>query len=135
VAQQAILDNKQVTLYYHTDTKIVHHVYHHGIGGAHLKEALNTGVDLLHKHKAIKWLSDNRAIEGHSEEESDWVNNVWLPNAINAGWKYWALVVPESVMGRMNAAEFVQSFHEQGIWVTVTTDPEAAMDWLLSRDA
>jgi len=126
-----VIDNQYVTLYYHTDLKIVHHIYHPGVGGDYLKEELNRGVELLREHGACKWLSNNSAIEGVTDEETAWINTHWLPEAIAAGWKYWALVVPESVMGRMNMVTFVDEFSNMGVKVRVFTDPEAAMDWLI----
>ncbi len=127
---KTIIDNQHVKLFYHPDTKIVHHRYEATIGGKVLQEALNTGVELLKKYGAVKWLSDNRAISAHTDEEAEWVNTVWLPNAIAAGWKFWALVVPDSVIGRMNMNEFVQTFYEMNVRIMVTTDPDEAMGWL-----
>lgn len=129
-----VLDNEHVTLYYHEDEKIVHHIYHPSIGGNALREALNTGVDLLKQYDATKWLSDNREIAGHTEEETDWINQNWLPNAIDAGWKYWALVVPHSYAARINMNEFVTSFYDMGVRVMVFVDPDEAREWLLEVD-
>lgn len=129
-----VLDNKHVTLFYHEDKRMVHHVYKPTIGGEHLKEALNTGIELLQKHGANKWLSDNRAIQAHTEEEGQWVNNDWLPRAIDAGWKYWALVVPDNIMARFNMGEFIEIFHNMGVRVMVFTQPEDAMLWLEKVD-
>ncbi|HRF94498.1 MAG TPA: hypothetical protein PLZ51_04870, partial [Aggregatilineales bacterium] len=105
-----IIDNPHVKLFYHQDTKIVHHIYGPTIGGDFLQEELNAGVDLLKKYGAIKWLSDNRELEEHTREDTDWINNDWLPRAIATGWKYWALVVPNSFMARVNMIEFTESF-------------------------
>ncbi|PJF32355.1 MAG: hypothetical protein CUN51_01620 [Candidatus Thermofonsia Clade 1 bacterium] len=129
-----IIDNQYVTLWFHEDTGIVHHVYRHGIGGDYLKEALMRGTDYLIERKAFKWLSDNRDIEGVTDEESQWIDTVWLPRTMEAGWKYWALVVPESVMGRMNMIQFIESFANHDVMVRVFTDPDKAMDWLINVD-
>lgn len=129
-----LIDNQYVTLWFHEDTGIVHHVYRRGIGGDYLKEALTRGTDYLIERKAFKWLSDNRDIEGVTDEESQWIDTVWLPRTIEAGWKYWALVVPESVMGRMNMMQFIESFANRGVMVRVFTDPDKAMDWLINVD-
>jgi hypothetical protein len=129
-----LIDNQYVTLWFHEDTGIVHHVYRRGIGGDYLKEALMRGTDYLIERKAFKWLSDNRDIEGVTDEESQWIDTVWLPRTMEAGWKYWALVVPESVMGRMNMIQFIESFANRGVMVRVFTDPNKAMDWLINVD-
>lgn len=129
-----LIENQYVTLYYHEDKGIIHHIYRLGIGGDYLKEELLTGTDYLKKHSLTKWLSDNRAIEGVTDEEAQWINTYWLPPTIAAGWKYWALVVPDTVMARMNMFQFVMEFAEKGVRVMVFTDPDKAMDWLETID-
>lgn len=134
MARITILENDYVSLYFHTDKKIVHHIYKPPIGGEHLKHALNTGVKLLKEYNAVKWLSDNRAIDATTEEETHWINTTWLPNAMDAGWQYWALVVPGTIKARMNMNEFVTAFYEEGVRVMVFTDPDEAMYWLENVD-
>jgi hypothetical protein len=125
-----VIDDKFGSLVYHSDKKIVHHCFHHELDSVHFRNILNTGIELLKQHKAVKWLSDNREIGPHSEEDGTWTNNDWLPRVIAAGWKYWALVVPNDVKARMNMSEFVNSFYEMGVRIMVFTDVEQAMEWL-----
>ena len=125
-----VLDNDHLTLYFHEEKMMVHHTYKPPIGGEYLKEGLNVGVDFLRQYGAKKWLSDNRAIEGHTEQETEWINTDWLPRAIAAGWEFWALVVPHDIAARMNMAEFVNSFYEMGVRVQVFVDLDEAMTWL-----
>ncbi len=96
-------------------------------------EGLNVGTDLLIEHDATKWLSDNRAIAGHTDEESHWINTEWLPRTIAAGWRFWALVVPHDVAARMNMVQFVNEFYAHGIRVQVFTDDDHAMKWLAAQ--
>jgi hypothetical protein len=117
-------------LFYHPSSKIIHHQFGRDLTSDDLRDVLNRGVDLLKEHGATKWLSDNRAIEPHSKEDSDWVNSNWLPRAIAAGWKFWALVVPDSTKARMNMREFVEEFYNRGVRVMVFIDIEEAMHWL-----
>lgn len=128
-----IFDNELIWMGFHTDTKIIHHRYYHGLTSHYLREGLNTGVDLLREEGATKWLSDNRQVDAHSPEDTEWINTDWLPRAIEAGWKYWALVVPKETIALMNMSEFVNSFYEMGVWVSVFTDPDEAMHWLETR--
>ena len=134
MAATKIIDNEFVTLYCDIDNQIIHHIYRGKVSGDVLKKALNTGTDYLIKHNLTKWLSDNRASEGHTDEDSQWINEVWLPRTIKAGWKYWALVVPETIIARMDLVKYVESFYEQGVHVRVTPDPDEAMEWLLNID-
>ncbi|MBC8170053.1 MAG: hypothetical protein H7X77_00205 [Anaerolineae bacterium] len=134
MADITVIDNKYAKLEYHTDTKIVHHTFHESLDTEHMKLVLNTGIDLLKQHHAVKWLSDNRALNPHSEEDGTWVNNDWLPRVIAAGWKFWALVVPDDVRGRMNMAEFVDMFYAKGVRIMVFSKFDEAMHWLENVD-
>ena len=127
---QEILHNDHATLYYHEDEKIVHHVFHQPIGGDDFRSVLTHGVDLMAENEATKWLSDDRKNSGVNEEDTQWVHETWFDSAKEAGWKYWALVVPEEVSGRMNMTQFVDMIYEAGIRVMVFSDPDEAMDWL-----
>ena len=49
---------------------------------------------------------------------------------MKSGWKFWALVVPESVMARMNLKEFVDLYFQKGLRIMVFTKPDEAMEWL-----
>lgn len=129
-----VIDNQYAHLVFHTDAKIVHHTFHHALDSANLRLVLNTGVDLLKKHGATKWLSDNREIEAHSEEDTEWINSVWIRNAVEAGWKYWALVVPHDFLAQVNMVDFVNTFYEKGVRIMVFTALDEAMQWLTSID-
>ncbi len=76
--------------------------------------------------------SDNHLFNDLPQEDNDWIGSVWLPKAIEAGWKYWALVVPEAEAGRMNMVQFVTNFANMGVETRVFTDPDQAMEWLVS---
>jgi hypothetical protein len=129
-----VLSNKYFDLLFHEDTKIIHHIYKPLMSSDQLKELLSAGTDLMEKYRSTKWISDNRQlVNTFSDEAAQWVNNVWLPRTVKAGWKYWAMVVPDSVIGRADHIKYVESFHNTGIWVTVYTTVEPAMDWLESR--
>lgn len=129
-----VLSNQHFDLFFHEDKKIVHHVFKPAMGSAQLAEVLSAGTDLLEKYGATKWLSDNRDLAvAFSDEAAQWTNEVWLPRTVNAGWKFWAMVVPEALIGREDHVKYVESFYEKGVWVTVHTEVEPAMKWLEAR--
>jgi hypothetical protein len=119
---------------YYTDKKIIHHHYFKGLNSEYLRAGLNRGNELLQEYGAAKWLSDNREVTAHSPEDTEWINTDWLPRAIAAGWKYWALVVPYDTIARMNMKEFVEAFYEMGVWVMVFEHVGDAMYWLETVD-
>ena len=129
-----IINNKFATLVYHTEAKIVNHTFHKPIGGNEFREVLTTGAETLKKYGASKWLSDDRNNSALSPEDTEWSKTVWFPQSFEAGWKYWALVVPEDMMARMNLKEFVDSYAEQGLRIMVFVTPDEAMAWLQKID-
>jgi hypothetical protein len=91
------------------------------------------GTEVLRQNKAEKWLSDDRNNNALTTEDQNWANNVWFPETARAGWKYWALVQPEKVTGQMNMKKQANVVTSGGVTVGTFNDPEAAMDWLVSR--
>jgi hypothetical protein len=126
-----IIDNDHATLVFHEDKKIVHHTWKKAIEGDNFRNVLLSGIDLLKKHEAHKWLSDDRGMTAPlSEEDTEWSQAEWFPRAKEAGWQFWALVVPPDVKSRINLSEFVFNYSQQGLRVAVFTTPEDAMKWL-----
>jgi len=132
MAQITVIDNPNITLWYHPDTKIVHHQIHKFTSGQLLRDSLIAGAELFEKHQACKWLSDDRLSGPVAQEDKDWNAVNWVPRVRKAGWKYWALVVPEKTVAQMNLRRFQEEFSKSGVTVQTFTDPEAAMKWLTS---
>ncbi len=130
-----VLKNEFATLTYHPDARIVHHTFHQPISGAEFRSVLNTGAETLQKYGAAKWLSDDRKNMALPEDDTQWSMTDWFPRAVRAGWKYWALVVPPDFLARLNLAEFVESYFEQGLRIMVFTEPDEALEWLRNVDA
>lgn len=126
-----VLDNEFATLMYHDDLKVVHHSFKKAIGGEPFRNLLMTGVEVMRKNEAHKWLSDDRGMTAPlPEEDTAWSQAEWFPRAKEAGWQFWALVVPPDVKSRINLSEFVFNYSQQGLRVAVFTAPEEAMKWL-----
>lgn len=128
-----VINNEYATLVYQPEQKIVYHTFHKPLTSADFRLVLNTGAELFAKHHACKWLSDDRGNSALSPEDSEWAMKDWFPRVLQAGWKFWALVVPEDIMARMNLKQFVDSYFEQGLRIMVFTDPKEAMEWLESQ--
>jgi hypothetical protein len=130
INENIIIQSDYATLLYHPDKKIVHHIFHKPIGGQPFRDVLLAGLETLKANGAQKWLSDDRANAALPTEDTDWAQSVWFPQVRDAGWKYWALVVPDDIMGRINMVEFTESYFQKGIRIMVFTDPVEAQQWL-----
>ncbi len=132
MADLTVIDNEFATLVYHEEMKIVHHTFHKAISGEEFRAILNAGAGLLQKYGAQKWLSDDRNNSALTPEDTLWSKTDWFPRAFQAGWKYWALVVPPDIAARMNLKEFVDTYYELGLRTMVFVEPEEALEWLES---
>jgi hypothetical protein len=126
------LDNEFASVRIYTEKHLIHHQFKKYIYGDSFREALSTGAELLEKHRATKWLSDDRANAALSKEDTEWATSVWFPRVKKAGWKTWAVVLPKMVIGQMNMQAFVARYKKEGIDARVFESPEDAMKWLES---
>lgn len=127
-----VLENKTATLVYHPEQRIVHHTFHQFVFGEAFRAILTTGAELMEKHRATKWLSDDRGNSALSEADADWAVKTWQPRVMKAGWKYWAVVLPARVVGQMNMQRWLKLYSDQGITAQVFSEPTAALAWLES---
>jgi hypothetical protein len=54
MSKTVVLDNEWFTIWYYTDTKIVHSQIHQFIYGERFKECVDTIAKLMEKHRAKK---------------------------------------------------------------------------------
>jgi len=99
--------------------------------GDELHSAFNSGYDQIKKANGNKWLSDNRGLPVYKQEDVVWINEDWFPRMLNANWKYWALVEPESAIGLMVMKKFA-FYAERGITLQVFKNIEESLAWLNS---
>lgn len=133
MAKVTIVDNPNISLWFHSDSKIIHHQLHKYTFGEPLRDALVKGAEHMGKNGGCKWLSDDRAGGPLPPEDLEWNKTVWIPQVMKAGWKFWALVLPEKAVAQMNMKRFQAEFASAGVTVQTFSDPESAMKWLESQ--
>jgi hypothetical protein len=127
---ETIMDNEFITMWYHHDTKILHHQIHKYVFGENFRSALETGVATLVKYGADKWLSDDQSYAALQKEDMDWGRNVWSPKALKAGWKHWAIVLPKSIIGQMSHRRLLDGYVNTELNVNVFGNVAEGMAWL-----
>jgi hypothetical protein len=128
-----VLENEQITIWYHPETKIVHHQMHQYTHGQAFRDALTAGAEAMKKHRATKWLSDDRKNPVLTADDQKWATDYWQPQVIKAGWKYWAIVQPERLLAKARMDLLAEKFTKLGVEVKMFGDPQEAMKWLTSR--
>jgi hypothetical protein len=130
MAVVTIIDNPYATLWYHPEKRIVHHRIHQFISGKTFRDLLLTGTEVLTKHQATKWLSDDRMNAVLRPEDVEWSHEHWFPQTALAGWKFWAIVQPEKTVGQVTMKNLAATYGKYGITSKGFTDPNEALWWL-----
>ncbi|MCI0712031.1 MAG: hypothetical protein L0154_17890 [Chloroflexi bacterium] len=125
-----VVDNEYVTMKVSPEKDMIYHTFHQPIAGKVFRDYLNTGVETMKQYGITKWLSDDRKNVAIPEEDVEWSTSDWGVRALAAGWKYWAIVVPEDYAGRETMADLRKHYHEKGLELQVFVTPEQAMEWL-----
>lgn len=126
-----IIDNEFITMWYYPVEKIVHHQFHKKtIYGQVFRDALNTGIKIQKENNACKWLSDDRTNVVFAQDDMNWGTMEWTPNALEHGWKYWAIVKPLDSVGKMMSEQIAYGHKKLGLTVEYFKDVEKAFEWL-----
>jgi hypothetical protein len=125
-----IIDDANISMWYYPESKILHHQIHRFFCGKPFRDALNKGVEVFRKYGAHKWLSDDRGIPALSKEDLEWGHKDWFPRVLKSGWKYWAIVMPEKVVGQITIKRLMEDYSAQGVTTRVFSSVNEAKDWL-----
>jgi hypothetical protein len=129
---EVLLETSSCALYYVPRPQLVHHEFRTFIHGKPFREVLEKGLDLLKARGACKWLSDDRGNGPITPADAEWCRNDWAPRVMAAGWKYWAVVLPQKVLGQMNMRRWVEEYAKLGVTAQTFAVPEEARRWLVS---
>ena len=130
MSRLTIIDNEYATLYYYPEQKLVHHMFHKYIYGQEFRAVLEKGLEIFRQNGAEKWLSDDRANSALPAEDVEWGAVHWFPKVFASGWKYWAVVLPDKVVGQVNMNRIMNEYVDRGLRAQAFTDPDEALQWL-----
>lgn len=125
-----IIDNEYATLQYHEQARIVHHTLHGFVPDSQLRHLMETGITLLQRYGATKWLANDLKNSAVPQETVRWINEDWFQRAIAAGWKHWAVVMPEKAIGRLSLSQWIGPYTSTGFSVRTFTGEDEALKWI-----
>lgn len=132
--KELILSSDHFNLWYYPDLKIVHSQFLKYTKGDMFREVLSKGIEVFIKNNCIKWLSDDRNIGLVSQEDAAWSRDIWYGKLAKAGWKYWALVKPESKIGTITFKNSTKQVYDPNMSMKIFNNPDDALDWLKNHN-
>lgn len=130
--KELILNSDYYSLWFYPDLKIVHSKFIKYSTGEIFREVLIKGIEIFTANHCIKWLSDDRNIGVVSKEDAAWTREVWYKKLAKAGWKYWALVRPDSTIGKITFKNSIKQVNDPNMQMKIFYTPETALEWLIS---
>ncbi len=131
--RQVVLHNDHITLWYYPALKIVHHQMVQAPTSSEFRELLTKGAETLERFRAIKWMSDDRGNTLLRPDDEAWAQAEWLPRVLNAGFKFWAIVLPEAAIGKLNMQRLAAFHATHGILSRIESMPAPAFTWLKAQ--
>lgn len=130
---KVVLENEHITLWYYPELKIVHHQMVMTPSSDEFRELLNRGAETLERFGAIKWMSDDRGNTLLRPDDEEWADSVWLPRVLAAGFKFWAIVLPATAIGKLNMQRLADQHARRGITSRIEKAPRPAFEWLKAQ--
>ena len=122
-----VFETPSATLWYHPQSRIIHHEIRRFVTGKDFRDLLNAGCDTLRKNSASKWLSDDRGQWVLAKDDLSWSESEWAPAAVKAGWKYWAIVRADKVLAQVTMNQLAAKYGALGVMARFFTNPQEAM--------
>ena len=128
-----IIDNEYATLWYYPDLNIAHHKFHKFLCGDTFRDFLTNVANLFEEKRCRKYLSDDRGNPVLDLDDMKWSEANYTPRIQVAGLKYWALVMPEKIVGQITLKRVMEGVRQMGIEVETFSEPVEAFEWLESQ--
>ena len=98
VASEVVFESELITVWCYPELRLVSHQMHKVCHGTPFRDALRAGTAAMQRYGAISWLSDDRLNGPLPDDDEKWGTTTWFQATKAAGWKYWAIVLPEKAV-------------------------------------
>ncbi|MCP2043603.1 STAS/SEC14 domain-containing protein [Pontibacter sp. HSC-36F09] len=118
-----------LTIYYDEHNKWVYNDWIGYVSPENVKQGSLAVLQAIKQHKASCGLNDNRNLVGRWDESVEWIEQVWIPAAAEAGLRYYAHIANEDAFAAASSADMldrVQGRFEMRIF----KDIDEARSWL-----
>jgi hypothetical protein len=99
--------------------------------GVEFMALLNAGLKALEDHGGSRWLADCRRQKVLNPADQDQADREWLPKALAAGLKRFAVVSPASGLATMNLQDRLRKVPNSAMRVAFFATVDEARAWLV----
>lgn len=135
LAREVVFESEHMSVWWHPEQRLIYHQMHKYCLGEAFRAGMTAGTQAMQRHRAISWLSDDRLNGPLPDDDEQWAGAHWFHQTKAAGWKYWAMVLPERAVGKLNVKRFIEVSRKRGIEAQSFVTPAPALEWLSARRA
>jgi hypothetical protein len=95
-----------------------------------LRAALLKGIQAIIDNHAVAYVSDARRLKVIVHEDQKWIQEKWMPLALQAGLKRLAFVISGTGLGRLTIQDVVALVDHHGLESRTFSSVEAARHWV-----
>jgi hypothetical protein len=91
-------------------------------------------LEPIREKRATLLVSDNRRLEGVTNEDQLWIRDTWIPLAVAAGLKRIAVVVAHHGLGKIATEEILSRMGDKTFATRTFDSLEQAFKWVVGDD-
>ncbi|WP_291723190.1 hypothetical protein [Bernardetia sp.] len=91
--------------YLKSDSNCIYSLWNGFVNVENVKAGCLFGLELLKEHRSPYLINDNSNLEGPWQQANEWIETVWMPQALEAGLRYFAHVVSKDIFGKLSAQD------------------------------
>jgi hypothetical protein len=126
-------DQPHLTLSWDPDGGFVCAQWKEDVPGGPMRDGLELGLELIKEKQAKKWLVDSRTIASISPQDVKWVNDDWMPRAVDAGLRCMAFVMAKKVVMQISMKTFIARINGRELENAYFDNIDEARAWLASQ--
>jgi hypothetical protein len=116
--------------------QLVHSEWRAFANSVELRASLLRGIDAIKDHNAVGYLTDTRKVKVVIHDDQEWIKEIWLPLAINAGLKRIAVITATGGLGKLTVEDVVGLADDRGLQSRTFETLEGGSQWAShARDA
>jgi hypothetical protein len=129
-----VVDDAYYTAWCYPTKRLIHHQFHKYCYGDVFRTNLIKATEAFETYNCFKWLADDRNFSGALHQDDwEWGAVNFTPRAVEAGWKYYAMVLSEKAIAMMRQNQLVEYFASKGVRTQLFTKLEEAEEWIDSK--
>lgn len=133
MSTQTHADGHGYTIEWDDDVEAVIHTWTDFVSGQEFRDGAEELLSAIRSRGTDKVLVNTSGIEAHDDADKQWLQEEWIPRAVDAGLEYSAQVHAASVVSQMEMEEFDEQTDAGQLRTYLTDDVDDALEWLADQ--